>query len=195
MKTQAILDPQQWAETTFGQTHLKDMRRTRRAVKAATHLAEESAASRPSQAQTWTDTQAVYRLLTEPDVTFDALMQPHWQQTRKLDGEVASRLAGPGPGGPGFEPSPQDTWLGRNRRWERAWGVPANHPGHRTGQPRGAGVCLSTSLHSPPCSQGGNSRTPAQAREGPRCLAPLRSAQWCLCGIEQVGARGRSWSR
>ena len=83
MNTQAILDPQQWAETTFGQTQLKDMRRTRRAVKAATHLAEDSAASRPSQAQTWKDVQAVYRLLNEPDVTFDALMQPHWQQTRQ----------------------------------------------------------------------------------------------------------------
>jgi Transposase DNA-binding len=83
MNTQEILDPQQWAETTFGQTQLKDMRRTRRAVKAATHMAEDSAASRPSQAQTWKDVKAVYRLLNEPDVTFDALMQPHWQQTRQ----------------------------------------------------------------------------------------------------------------
>jgi hypothetical protein len=46
-------------------------------------MAEDSAASRPSQAQTWKDTKAVYRLLNEPDVTFDALMQPHWQQARQ----------------------------------------------------------------------------------------------------------------
>jgi hypothetical protein len=83
MKTQEILDPQRWAESTFGQTRLKDMRRTRRAVTAATRMAEESAASRPSQAQTWKETKAVYRLLDEPDVTFDALMQPHWHQTRQ----------------------------------------------------------------------------------------------------------------
>jgi hypothetical protein len=83
MKTQEILDPQQWAETTFGQTYLKDMRRTRRAVGAAAHMAEDSAASLPSQAQTWKDVKAVYRLLDEPDVTFEALMQPHWQQTRQ----------------------------------------------------------------------------------------------------------------
>jgi hypothetical protein len=81
MRTQAILDPQQWAEATFGQTHLKDMRRTRRAVMAAAHMAKDPAASLPAQAQTWKDLKAVYRLLDEPDVTFDALMQPHWQQT------------------------------------------------------------------------------------------------------------------
>jgi Transposase DNA-binding/Transposase Tn5 dimerisation domain len=83
MKTQEILDPQEWAETTFGQTHLKDMRRTRRAVRAAAHMAEDSAASLPAQSQTWKETKAVYRLLDEPDVTFDALMHPHWQQTRQ----------------------------------------------------------------------------------------------------------------
>jgi hypothetical protein len=83
MKTQEILDPQRWAEGTFGQTQLKDMRRTRRAVTTAARMADESAASRPSQAQTWKATKAVYRLLDERDVTFDALMQPHWQQTRQ----------------------------------------------------------------------------------------------------------------
>lgn len=83
MKTQEILDPEQWAETTFGQTQLKDMRRTRRAVTAAAHMAQEPAASLPAQAQSWKEAKAVYRLLNEPDVTFDALMQPHWQQTRQ----------------------------------------------------------------------------------------------------------------
>jgi len=83
MNTQEILNPEWWAEATFGQTQLKDMRRTRRAVTAATHMAEDPAASRPSQAQSWKDGKAVYRLLDEPDVTFDALMQPHWQQTRQ----------------------------------------------------------------------------------------------------------------
>jgi hypothetical protein len=83
MKTQEILNPQRWAETTFGQTQLKDMRRTRRAVTAATHMAEDPAASLPAQVQSWKDGKAVYRLLDEPDVSFDALMQPHWQQTRQ----------------------------------------------------------------------------------------------------------------
>jgi len=83
MKTPEILNPQRWAETTFGQTHLKDLRRMRRAVTAATHMAEDPAASRPSQAQSWKNGKAVYRPLDEPDVTFAALMQPQWQQTRQ----------------------------------------------------------------------------------------------------------------
>ncbi|HKF36116.1 MAG TPA: transposase DNA-binding-containing protein [Ktedonobacteraceae bacterium] len=47
MKTPEILNPQRWAETTFGQTHLKDLRRMRRAVTAATHMAEDPAARGP----------------------------------------------------------------------------------------------------------------------------------------------------
>jgi Transposase DNA-binding len=35
MNTQEVLDPQQWAERTFGGVHLHDLRRTRRAVKTA----------------------------------------------------------------------------------------------------------------------------------------------------------------
>jgi Transposase DNA-binding len=78
-----MLDPQRWAETTCGHTHLKDMRRTRRAVMAAARMAEDSAASLPARAQTWKETKAVYRLLKEDDVTCDALMQSQWQQTRQ----------------------------------------------------------------------------------------------------------------
>ncbi|MGH2494796.1 MAG: IS4/Tn5 family transposase DNA-binding protein [Ktedonobacteraceae bacterium] len=82
MKTQEVLDPQRWAERTFGSTRLKDMRRTRRAVSAATQMARDASASLPHQMQTWKDVKALYRLLDEPDVTFEALMQPHFQQTR-----------------------------------------------------------------------------------------------------------------
>ena len=83
MNPQKILDPQAWAESTFGRAQLQDMRRTRRAVLAAAQMASDPAASLPAQAQSWKDTKAVYRLLDEPDVTFDALIQPHWQQTRQ----------------------------------------------------------------------------------------------------------------
>lgn len=46
-------------------------------------MAEDPAGSLPAQAQSWKAGKAVYRLLDEPDVTFDALMQAHWQQTRQ----------------------------------------------------------------------------------------------------------------
>jgi len=81
MNTQELLDPKSWAERTFGGVHLHDRRRTRRAVHAATKLAENPLGSLPAQLQTWKETKAVYRLLDEPDVTFAALMQPHFQQT------------------------------------------------------------------------------------------------------------------
>ena len=83
MNTQDLLDPKSWAERTFGSVQLHDRRRTRRAVQAATNLAENPLGSLPAQMHTWKATKAVYRLLDEPDVTFAALMQPHVQQTRE----------------------------------------------------------------------------------------------------------------
>ena len=83
MNTQDLLDPKSWAERTFGSVQLHDMRRTRRAVKAATNLAENPLGSLPAQMHTWKETKALYRWLDEPDVTFAALMQPHMHQTRE----------------------------------------------------------------------------------------------------------------
>src|SRR5712691_3429619 len=83
MNTQDVLDPKSWAEQTFGRVQLQDRRRTRRAVQAASKLAENPLGSLPAQMHTWKETQALYRLLDEPDVTFAALMQPHFQQTRE----------------------------------------------------------------------------------------------------------------
>src|SRR6266581_2418132 len=82
MNTQEVLNPKNWAERTFGGVQLHDMRRTRRAVQAASKLAENPLGSLPAQMQTWKETKALYRLLDEPDVTFAALMQPHLHQTR-----------------------------------------------------------------------------------------------------------------
>jgi hypothetical protein len=81
MNTHDLLDPKSWAERTFGRVQLHDMRRTRRAVQAATNLAENPLGSLPAQMRTWKETKALYRLLDEPDVSFAALMQPHLQQT------------------------------------------------------------------------------------------------------------------
>jgi Transposase DNA-binding len=83
MNTQDILDPERWAQKTFGPAKLKDIRRTGRAVKAARRMAENASASLPAQMQTWKEVIALYRLLSEDDVTFEALMQPHWRQTRE----------------------------------------------------------------------------------------------------------------
>jgi hypothetical protein len=83
MNTQELLDPKSWAERTFGGVQLHDRRRTRRTVQAASNLAENPLGSLPAQMHTWKETKALYRWLDEPDVTFAALMQPHFQQTRE----------------------------------------------------------------------------------------------------------------
>src|SRR2546425_5505916 len=83
MNTQELLNPKSWAERTFGSAQLHDRRRTRRAVQAATNLAENPLGSLPAHMQTWKETKALYRLLDEPDVTFAALMQTLRQQTRE----------------------------------------------------------------------------------------------------------------
>jgi hypothetical protein len=82
MNIQEVLDPKSWAEQSFGSVQLHDLRRTRRAVKAATDLAKNPLGSLPAQMHTWKETKALYRWLDEPDVTFAALMHPHLHQTR-----------------------------------------------------------------------------------------------------------------
>jgi len=81
--TQDVLDPKSWAERTFEGVQLHDLRRTRRAVQAASKLAENPLGTLPAQMHTWKETKALYRLLDEPDVTFAALMQPHLQRSRE----------------------------------------------------------------------------------------------------------------
>jgi hypothetical protein len=63
MNTKEILDPECWAKRTFGASKLKDIRRTARAVKVATRMAENASASLPAQMQTWKETMALYRRL------------------------------------------------------------------------------------------------------------------------------------
>ena len=60
-----------------------DLRRTNRAVQVAQRMAECPSGSLPRQMQTWKEVIALYRLLDTPEVTFEALMQPHWQHTRQ----------------------------------------------------------------------------------------------------------------
>jgi hypothetical protein len=77
-----ILDVAQWAEAQFGSCELGDVRRTRRAVKAASRFALSPDATTPQQIECWSDLKAAYRLLSQEPVTFRSLAEPHWQRTR-----------------------------------------------------------------------------------------------------------------
>lgn len=78
----SFADPATWAQEQWGQTELKDVRRTRRAIKLGAAIASASAASLPKQTGNWSSLKAAYRLLNEEDVTHEALSLPHWQSTR-----------------------------------------------------------------------------------------------------------------
>jgi hypothetical protein len=77
-------DTKTWANEMFGQCELGDKRRTKRLVKVAQQVAENPSASFPDQMETWGDLKAVYRLFDSPEVTFQAIAAPHWEQTRRL---------------------------------------------------------------------------------------------------------------
>jgi transposase-like protein len=89
MNRQDTLGLEHWTKKTCGSSQLNDIRRTGRAVKAAKRMAENPSATLPAQMRTRKETMAVYRLLKDDEVTFEALMQPHWQQTRE---QIATRL-------------------------------------------------------------------------------------------------------
>lgn len=77
------LDVAEWAEANFGTCELGDIRRTRRAVKVAQHMAEHPDGSTPMQCEQWADLKAAYRLFDNDEAEFTALAGPHWQQTRR----------------------------------------------------------------------------------------------------------------
>jgi Transposase DNA-binding len=82
MKASTMLSALHWAEATFGSVHLGDQRRTERAVKIASALAHDPAASLPAQLPDEAALEATYRFLQTPDVTYEKLIEPHVEQTR-----------------------------------------------------------------------------------------------------------------
>ena len=79
------LDVNKWAQQQFGTCKLGDLRRTRRLVRFAAQVAADPDAGTPTQAEKWSDLKAAYNLIDNGDVTFEAIAQPHWQQTRQRD--------------------------------------------------------------------------------------------------------------
>jgi hypothetical protein len=71
-----------WAMTEFGDAELKDARRSVRAVKLATALAESSTGFLPDSCSNWAELKAAYRFLDRPEVAFQSLLQGHWTRTQ-----------------------------------------------------------------------------------------------------------------
>ena len=77
-----VMSPEVWAQTTFGEVRLGDVRRTERAVKLAEAIAREPNVSLPKQMGEAKEVKASYRFLQSGQVSYEALMRPHVQQTR-----------------------------------------------------------------------------------------------------------------
>ena len=76
------LPTEAWAESQFGECDFGDVRRTRRAVRFAAQIANNSSGSTPSQTVAWNECKAAYRLINCEEVTFNAISRPHWRRTR-----------------------------------------------------------------------------------------------------------------
>ena len=83
MNNALLLEASAWAKTTFADVRLGDKRRSERAVRIATQMATESGASLPRMMKSNAELKAAYRFLETPDVTYEALIRPHMQQTRE----------------------------------------------------------------------------------------------------------------
>ena len=78
-----VRDNDQWIEEQFSQCELGNRLRTRRLQKVAGAMLNCPEQSLPRQNAAWADLKAAYRLFDKEQVTFDAVAEQHWQQTRQ----------------------------------------------------------------------------------------------------------------
>jgi hypothetical protein len=72
-----------WAAKEFETLNLGDARLNRRAVLLAERLADKPGASIPNACQTWSETVAAYRFLSHEGVSWEDVMQAHWQASEQ----------------------------------------------------------------------------------------------------------------
>jgi hypothetical protein len=72
----------EWAAVEFGGAELGDERRSRRLVRVAAALAEDPHGTLPGSFEDWAEIKAAYRLLEEPDVTYERVQAGHRRRVR-----------------------------------------------------------------------------------------------------------------
>jgi len=70
-----------FGETHFGKAQLGDARRTKRLVKTADRIMQHPGGTLPQKLNQWSDLMGLYRLLSAPRVTHQAVMQSHCERT------------------------------------------------------------------------------------------------------------------
>jgi len=82
----ALANRKQWARSQFACARLGNTSRTRRLVKLAEQMADNTSGSIPQQTGSTADMKAAYRLFDADEVTHAAVCQPHFEQTRQAAG-------------------------------------------------------------------------------------------------------------
>src|ERR1035437_7182470 len=77
-----LMAASEWAAVEFEGTDLGDRRRGRRLVNVATRLAQNPNGTLPGSFDGWAETKATYRLLSEADVEYEQVVQPHCRRVR-----------------------------------------------------------------------------------------------------------------
>ena len=78
----SLLPPAQWSQAEFGFAHLGHKRRTDRLVKIGQALAANPGGTLPNAFPQWAELKAAYRFFEGGGATFQAILTPHWEQTR-----------------------------------------------------------------------------------------------------------------
>jgi Transposase DNA-binding/Transposase Tn5 dimerisation domain len=78
-----LRDNDEWVDEQFGSCQLGNALRTKRLQKVAANMLARPEKSLPQQNTQWADLKAAYRLFDNEQVTFDAVAEQHWQQTRR----------------------------------------------------------------------------------------------------------------
>lgn len=87
---------QRWTEEEFAGLALGDARLNKRARTLMDTFAAKPTASIPEACDSWSETCAAYRFLSNPEVTWEGILTPHWARTqeRMRAQEIAGRKAG-----------------------------------------------------------------------------------------------------
>jgi len=66
----------------FALARLGDPRRTQRLVKIATRLAQSPGGTLPQAMPQWGELKAAYRFFSQPKITYEQILGPHWERTQ-----------------------------------------------------------------------------------------------------------------
>jgi Transposase DNA-binding/Transposase Tn5 dimerisation domain len=78
------LDVESWAEQNFGDCDFNDKRLTKRLVAYAAAAARSPDDKTTHQTQTWKDCKGAYRFMDNEKVSFEKIVKPHCNRTKKL---------------------------------------------------------------------------------------------------------------